>query len=300
LSGGLRIGTRASALALAQAGAVARRLDCAELVPITTAGDRSEAALPAKPVVGDKSRWVAELEQALLRGEIDLAVHSAKDVPGELPDGLEIVAVPERADPRDALCGAASLAALPAGARVGTSSLRRRAQLLAARDDLDVVELRGNVDTRLRRLADGELDALVLAMAGLERLGRAAEAGGTLDPEIAVPAPGQGTLALEGRAGDEPVRAAAAALTDPDALAALLAERALVVALGASCNTPVGAYARPADADRLELVAFVGMPDGSAWISDRLDGPVGEPVKLGRAVAERLLVAGAGELLAAC
>ena len=187
----MRLGTRGSALALAQARWVAERLGGqAEIVEITTLGDRGAA--PA-----DKSRWTSELERALLEERIDLAVHSAKDLPTELDDGLELVAVPARADARDAICGAPSLAALPAGARVGTSSLRRAAQLRAVRDDLAVVELRGNVDTRLRKLREGQADALVLALAGLERLGRAGDAGGVIDEFV--PAAGQGALALEAR-----------------------------------------------------------------------------------------------------
>ncbi len=163
----MRIGTRGSALALAQAQWVAERLgDGASLVTITTSGDRGAS-------VGDKSRWVSELERALLEDEIDVAVHSAKDVPAELPEGLELVAIPTRADPRDVLCGAPGLAELAPGARVGTSSLRRAAQLRSVRSDLDVVEVRGNVDTRLRKLAAGEVEALVLARAGLERLAAA-------------------------------------------------------------------------------------------------------------------------------
>src|SRR3954449_3817731 len=199
----LRVGTRGSALALAQSTPVAEALG-AELVPVRTTGDRGAG-------VGDKARWVKELEAALLSGEIDLAVHSAKDVPGELPDGLSIVAAPARGPSEDALCGAPSLAALPPGARVGTSSLRRAAQLRAARDDLDVQEVRGNVDTRLRKLAEGEQDALVLARAGLARLGRDEPAA----PLDWVPAPGQGTLALEGRAGDDEVTRQARAVADP-------------------------------------------------------------------------------------
>ncbi|MGH2920350.1 MAG: hydroxymethylbilane synthase, partial [Solirubrobacteraceae bacterium] len=191
----MRIGTRASALALAQAGMVAELLGPeAKLVRVTTSGDRDRAG-------NDKERWVKELEQALLDGEIDLAVHSAKDVPSELPDGLELVGAPRRADPYDALVGAGSIDALGAGARIGTSSLRRAAQLRALREDLDVVAIHGNVDTRLRRLDEGELDALVLAAAGLVRLGRADAIGAVLG-EL-VPAPGQGTLVLEGRADDE-------------------------------------------------------------------------------------------------
>jgi hydroxymethylbilane synthase len=289
----IRLGTRRSALALAQARWVAERLDEeVELVPIRTSGDERRG--PA-PVISDKARFVKEIEEALLAGEIDLAVHSAKDVPGELPESLRIVGVPERADPRDALCGAGSLGELAAGAVVGTASVRRRSALLALRPDLRVHELRGNVDTRLRRLAEGAFDAIVLACAGLTRLGREDE-GVPLD-EL-VPAPGQGCLALEARAGDESVAAAAAALTDAAALTALTAERALVTALGASCHTPVGAHAEPRG-DALQLTAFVGLPDGSHWIRDALEGPPGEPAALGSEVAERMMAAGAAELLTA-
>jgi hydroxymethylbilane synthase len=283
----IRLGTRASALALAQARWVAERLRAeVELVEITTSGDRG--------AYDDKSRFVKELEDALLAGSVDLAVHSAKDVPGELPEGLSIVGVPERADPLDALCGADALASLAEGAVVGTASLRRRAQLLAARPDLAVRELRGNVDTRLRRLADGDYDAIVLARAGLERLGRGGE-GAPL--EGMVPAPGQGCLALEARSGDEVVAAAAAGLTDTAALAALTAERALVTALGASCHTPVGAYARE-NGGALHLTAFAGLPDGTHWIRDELVGDPSDPAALGREVAARMEAAGARELLA--
>jgi hydroxymethylbilane synthase len=241
--------------------------------------------------VGDKSRWVSELERALLAGEVDVAVHSAKDVPAELAAGLALVAIPAREDPRDVICGAPSLAALPAGARVGTSSLRRAAQIHAVRSDVEVVELSGNVDTRLRKLASGECDALVLAMAGLARLGRADAVDGVLD-EL-VPAAGQGALALEARVGGG--GAAVDGLADPDATACVLAERELTRALGASCNTPVGAYARMVGSGgEVELVAWVGRPDGSAWISDRLRGGSSG---LGARVAERLLTAGAEELL---
>jgi hydroxymethylbilane synthase len=282
----IRLATRGSALALAQARLVADALpeEC-EIVPITTSGDRGRG--------DDKARFVKELEEALLAGEADLAVHSAKDVPAQLPEGLAIVGVPERADPRDALCGAGSLSELPEGAIVGTSSLRRRAQLLALRPDLEVRDLRGNVDTRLRKLADGEYHALVLATAGLERLDRADE-GTPLAADELVPAPGQGCLALEARTEDEP--AAAAALTDRDALVALTAERAVVAALDASCRTPVGAHAGLRDG-RLAMSAFVGLPDGSAWVRDVLEGDPGEPAALGWEVAERVLAAGGAELL---
>jgi hydroxymethylbilane synthase len=283
----IRLGTRGSALALAQARWVAERLPGeAELVSITTAGDRGSH--------DDKSRFVKEIEEALLAGTVDLAVHSAKDVPGELPAGLSIVGVPARADPRDALCGAPSLDSLAEGAVVGTASVRRRAQLLALRPDLDVRELRGNVDTRLRRLAEGGFDAIVLARAGLERLGRGDE--GAPLPEL-VPAPGQGCLALEARSDDDPTAEAVASLTDRAALTALTAERALVTALGATCNTPIGAHAEAAG-EALRLTAFVGLPDGSHWIRDELDGEAADPAGLGREVAARLEAAGAAELLA--
>jgi hydroxymethylbilane synthase len=278
----VRIGTRGSALALAQARQVAGRLDGAELVTVTTAGDRGEPAT-------DKERWVRELDAALLAGEIDCAVHSAKDVPAALPEGVVIAAVPARADARDALCGAGALGALSAGARVGTSSLRRAAQLRALRDDLDVVDVRGNVDTRLRRLAAGEYDAIVLAAAGLQRLGRAGE-GAPLD-EL-VPAPGQGCLAITTRAGDE---ASVAALGDAASARALAAERALVRALGADCHTPVGAHACAVDDAALRLTAFVGAVDGSAWVRDELDGD--DAAALGARVAARLLATGASEVL---
>jgi hydroxymethylbilane synthase len=290
----IRLGTRGSALALAQARWVAERLsEEVELVPITTSGDEARGG----PVeVSDKSRFVKEIEEALLAGEIDLAVHSAKDVPSELPDGLSIVGVPERADARDALCGTASLDELAQGALVGTGSLRRRAALLAQRPDLDVRDLRGNVDTRLRRLADGDFEAIVLAQAGLDRLGRGGE-GSPLDAEWVVPAPGQGCLALEARAADDAVARAAAQLTDRDALACLTAERAVVRALDATCHTPIGAHCVTAGAG-LQLIVFVGLPDGSRWIRDELDGDDGDPSALGAAVGERLRAAGAAELLA--
>jgi hydroxymethylbilane synthase len=285
----IRLGTRGSALALAQARLVAERLQEVEIVPITTSGDRGRG--------GDKGRFVKEIEEALLTGHVDLAVHSAKDVPAQLPDGLAIVGVPERADPRDALCGASMLADLHEGASVGTSSLRRRSQLLALRPDLEVSELRGNVDTRLRRLAEGDFDAIVLAAAGLDRLGRGSE-GAPIEATELLPAAGQGCLMLQARTDDRSTTAAAAALTDSAALTTLLAERALVAALDASCHTPVGAHAG-LDDDELTLAAYVGLPDGSHWIRDALGGEPGEPAALGRAAAERLLAAGARDLLSA-
>jgi hydroxymethylbilane synthase len=273
----VKLGTRGSALALVQARAVAAALgdpSASEIVEITTSGDRG--------IAGDKARWIDTIEDALESGAIDLAVHSAKDVPATslLRPGMRLSAVLPREDARDALIGAASLEALPAGARVGTASLRRRAQLLAVRDDLEVVELRGNVDTRLRKLREGACDAIVLAAAGLRRLGRAAEIGALLDPAVFVPAPGQGALAVEGR--EIP-----AGLIDEAADAQLRAERFVVEALGASCDTPVGVHH-----DGTTLHAFVGLPDGSAWIRDSVTSA--DPAPL---MVERLRSMGAAALL---
>ena len=283
----MRIGTRGSALALAQAGWVAERLDPpAELVPIVTSGDRRRA-------VDDKREWVAELEDALLRGDVDLAVHSAKDVPVAIAAGLTLAGAPAREDPADVLCGAPSLDGLAEGARVGTSSLRREAQLRARRPDLEVVELRGNVDTRLRKLADGEADAIVLAAAGLARLGRSDAADAALD---FVPAAGQGTLVLQAREGDLATAEAVAHLRDAATEAALAAERAVVAGLGADCRSAVGVHAvETGGTPAVHLRAFVGSPDGSAWLTDELAGD--DPAALGAEVAGRLLAAGAGELL---
>jgi hydroxymethylbilane synthase len=298
----MRIGTRGSALALTQAGYVADRLrggqhGGVEIVTLTTSGDGTESSgAPA-----DKSRWVDTIEQALLAGEIDLAVHSAKDVPGELADGLVLLGAPARVSAEDVLCGAPSLEALAEGARIGTSSVRRAAQLRATREDLRVVAIGGNVDTRLRRLGEGngedDLDAIVLARAGLVRLGREAEVGAVLDPVRFVPAPGQGVLALEGRAEDAHVQEAVAAITDADTFACLQAERAVASGLGASCHTPLGAHATPAGCGCLTLRAWVGLPDGSEWCGDELLGGFYDPVALGLRVAERMQAVGAQELL---
>jgi hydroxymethylbilane synthase len=281
----MRIGTRGSALAIAQAESVAALIDePTELVTTTTLGDRGQA-------LQDKSRWVSTLELALLEERIEIAVHSAKDLPTQIDAGLELVAIPARADARDALCGAASLDELRIGARVGTSSLRRTAQLRAAREDLEVVELRGNVDTRLGKLAEGEVDALVLALAGLVRLQRASAATGTLDGFV--PAAGQGALAVQARKGT----------IDPEVLRAIIdgpstdcvnAERALVHALGASCHTPVGAHAVALGDGEVRLRGWVGLPDGSAWLADEVRAPV---ALAGGECATRMLAAGAAELL---
>ena len=226
-------------------------------------------------------------------------MHSAKDVPGALAEGTILLGVPSRLPAEDVLCGSGALGALAPGARVGTSSLRRLAQMRAAREDLEVVPLRGNVDTRLAKLADPlqGLDAIVLARAGLVRLGREKEAGGTLDPARFVPAPGQGALALQGRADDERALRAAGSVNDEGSMVCLRAERALAAELEADCNTPLGAHAALTDG-RLRLRAWVGLPDGSAWAADELAGAREDPESLGRTVAGRLRAIGASELLA--
>ena len=267
---------------------VADLLGGAELVEITTSGDRVRAA-------GDKSRFVKEIEEALLAGEVDVAVHSAKDVPGELPAGLALVASPARADARDRVVGAGSISALPAGARVGTASVRRASQLRAMRDDLKVVELRGNVDTRLRKLQAGEYDAVILAAAGLERLG--IDEGTAVDVTAMTPAPGQGCLALEIRADDDATRAIVERVNDVATWACLTAERECVVALDATCDTPIGVHAECVGGDpaRLRIRAYAGAADGSVWLRDELEGGS----DAGRRLAERMLSAGAAEVLSA-
>jgi hydroxymethylbilane synthase len=261
-------------------------------VPVTTSGDRA----PGICALADKSRFVKEIEDALLAGEVDIAVHSAKDVPSEVPDGLALGAVPKAADPRDALVGgAASIDELPQGARVGTSSLRRRSLLLALRPDLQVEELRGNVDTRLRKLGEQSLDAIVLAFAGLLRLERTGDTA-PLDPSRFVPAAGQGALALEIRAGDERATSAIAPLEDAASRRRLECERTVVAALDTSCRTPVGAHASVLDGS-LRVRAYVGLPDGTEWIVDEAEGDASDPRAAGRSLAERMLAAGARELL---
>ena len=282
----IRIATRNSALAKAQAGQVAELLGGAALVEVSSDGE-----------VGDKARFVRGVERALLDGEANIGVHSAKDLPAEMPDGLAIAAVPAREDPADVWIGVgASLDEVPEGARVGTASLRRRAQLLAARPDLDVSELHGNVDTRLRKLAEGALDAIVLAAAGLRRLGREDEASFALPAGTMVPAAGQGALVLQARADDSDAIEAAAAIGDGTALRELTAERASVALLEATCATPVGVHATVAG-ERIGIEAFVGLPDGSEWIRDRVEGAVEEPAAAGALLAERLLSAGARDIL---
>ncbi len=286
----LRLGTRGSALALAQANAVAKLIGGAEVVPIKTS-ERPGSG-------GDKARFVREIERALLEGEVDLGVHSAKDLPTDLPDGLEIAGVPEREDARDAYVGHVdSLGDVPEGSRIGTSSLRRRAQILARRPDLEVVGLRGNVDTRLARYEAGDFDGLVLAAAGLRRLGRAEEIAFQIEPDECVPAPGQGAIAIEARHSDNRAVTAVESITDRGALATLSAERSVVAALDTSCNTPFGASATLEPGGRMRLRAFCGLPDGSEWLRDEVEEDASDPEALGVALAERMRTAGAADIL---
>jgi hydroxymethylbilane synthase len=282
----LRLATRGSKLALAQAQAVAKLLGGAELV---------EASSDGEP--GDKSRFVRGVERELLEGRAEIGVHSAKDLPAAMTEGLVIAGVPAREEPADAWVGAGStIDGVPEGSTVGTSSLRRRAQLLARRPDLEVVELHGNVDTRLQKLRGKQLDAIVLAAAGLTRLGRKRRISFLFEPGQMTPAAGQGVLALQTREDDDASREAAAAVTDEVALSELTAERAAVAMFGASCNTPIGIHARR-EKDRISISGFVGVPDGSIWVRDRLEGEAADPQALGEELAERMTAAGAASIL---
>ena len=297
------IGTRGSALARWQADHISaelRRLHpdlVIEQQIVVTEGDRKQTG----PVIelGGKGVWVKEIEEKLLAGEIDLAVHSLKDVPSQLPPGLALVAIPPRADPRDALVSrsGATLRDLPAGSRIGTSSLRRVCQLRAARADLPVEILRGNVDTRLRKVAEGEVDAAILACAGLDRLGWAARITERLSPEQMLPAIGQGALALEARAGDSRVRSLVRKLSDPAAETTVAAERALLASLGVGCRTPVAGFAT-LELGRLTLRGLVGRPDASEMLFEQVDGPAEAATELGSALGARLIARGADRILA--
>lgn len=298
------IGTRGSALALWQAnhiGAELQRLHPGLSIVqriIVTDGDRFQSG----PVIelGGKGVWVKEIEQALLAGTIDLAVHSLKDVPSELAAGLVLAAIPPRADARDVLVSRTghALAQLPPGSRVGTSSLRRVCQVRALRPDVTVELLRGNVDTRLRKVADGVVDAAILAAAGLDRLGLADRITERLSPEQMLPAIGQGALAIETRADDPRVRELCRALSDPDAESTVAAERALLAALGAGCRTPVGGFAQVEGAGGLVVRGLVGRPDATVMLYESVRGPRDQAGALGTALAEQLLARGAAAILA--
>ncbi len=302
MTGELRIATRRSPLALWQAEHVAARLRTAHpglavrLLPMVTEGDRIQDRALAG--AGGKGLFIKELEAAILAGEADLAVHSMKDVPAALLEGMAIAAVLERADARDAFVSNhhATLAELPAGVRVGTSSLRRQCQLKHTRPDLEIAVLRGNVETRLRKLDQGDFAAVLLATAGLDRLGLGARIRERLAPERMLPAVGQGVIGIECQVKDSRTGSLLAPLDHPPTRRCLDAERALAARLGGSCQSPIAGYATLAG-DRIELRGLVGMPDGSRVIAESVSGPAADAAKLGTALAERLLAAGADELL---
>jgi hydroxymethylbilane synthase len=301
------IATRGSQLALWQAHHVKARIEAVapgitvELEVIKTSGDKILDVPLAK--VGGKGLFVKEIEQALVEGTSDLAVHSMKDVPAELAPGLALVAVSTREVPWDALCARepVTVESLPHGAKVGTSSMRRQCQLLAKRPDLQIAMLRGNVPTRLRKLDEREYDAIVLAAAGLQRLGMADRITQLLPLELSIPAVAQGVLAIETRQGDTPIiELVRAAIHDEPTYAKMLAERAFLAAMGGSCQTPLAAHATDDPAGGgLHIVGMCGMPDGTRMLHAQLTGPASDAARLGVALADELLRQGAGDILAA-
>lgn len=302
MSAPLRIATRQSPLALWQARHVAMLLEAAhpgletELVPLSTRGDQILDRSLAK--VGGKGLFIKELEVALLDARADLAVHSMKDMPAEITGGLEITAVLRRADPRDALLssGASNVADLPQGARLGTSSLRRASQLLMLRPDFVILPMRGNVQTRLAKLDAGECDAMLLATAGLERLELGARIASKLEPEVCLPAIGQGVIGVQCRSDDQRVRKWVLALHDNESGTAIAAERALGAALGGSCQSPIAGYACP-DGDGWRVDARVLSPDGQYLVGGRRNFPADEAATAGVSLARQLLDEGADRLL---
>jgi hydroxymethylbilane synthase len=301
----LRIGSRGSQLALWQANHIAALLSGAghevEIEIIKTTGDRLQEVTFAQ--VGSKGMFTMEIEEALADGRVDLAVHSLKDLPTELPEPFALAATPPRVDPRDVLVsvGYHGLSELPADARVGTSSQRRRAQLKAVRPDIEAVEFRGNVDTRLRKLAEGQVDAILLAAAGLDRLEKTEWVRERLEPRDFCPAAGQGSLGIETRKGDEATREAVRFLDDQATRFAVTVERAALAALGGGCQVPIGVHCRPMHEGSVEVFAVVADPEtGSAvrvYLEERLDTT--DPAELGKMVARKLIEAGAGPLLEA-
>jgi len=300
----LRIATRGSELALAQARTVALRLHealgaASELVVIKTSGDRFQDVSLAK--IGGKGLFIKEIEEALLAGQAELAVHSAKDLPARIAPGLVLAAYPERADPRDALLGrqrGVALAELASGARVGTGSARRRSLLLAARPDLDVVPLRGNVPTRVAKLDGDSLDAVVLACAGLDRLGLGGRIDERLDTDRLLPAVCQGTLALEARAGSE-IALELAALDDEASACAVAAERAFLERLEGDCNVPLAAHAELEGEGAMRVRGLVASSDGERVVRGERRGSRSQAAQLGRALADEVLARGGSEILAA-
>jgi len=295
----LRLGSRRSPMAIAQSRQVADMITertgrQVEIVGVTTLGDVSRAQLTQ---IGGTGVFVSALREALLSGEVDLAVHSLKDLPTGPAAGIVLAAVPPRDDPRDALVArdGAKLADLPAGARIGTGSPRRAAQLLGLRADLRCVPIRGNANTRVGKVEDGELDGVVLACAGLVRIGFVSAITQVFEPEEMLPAPGQGALAVECRADERELAALLEAVTDQASMAAVTAERSLLEALEAGCSAPVGAYA--AGLEHLQMRAAVMSTDGSRVLRARGAGPGADAGQLGRALAAELLQSGAGDLI---
>jgi hydroxymethylbilane synthase len=299
---GLRIGSRGSQLALWQAnhisGLLSARGHKVEIEIIHTTGDKITDVALAK--VGTKGMFTKEIEEALAAGQVDLAVHSLKDLPTELPAGFEIAAITERQDPRDAFCSRRyfKIEDLPRGGRVGTSSLRRQAQLKAIRPDLDIHPLRGNVDTRLRKLEQGQYDAIILAAAGLKRLGKTELLKQIIPAEVMCPAAGQGALAIEVRKDDAATRELLTFFDDPAARAATTCERALLNRLGGGCQVPIGAFAE-ARHGKLHLDSIVADPDGSKVLRDSREGSVEDPERLGNEAGAVLLARGGDKILEA-
>jgi hydroxymethylbilane synthase len=297
----LRLATRGSQLALAQSGWVARRVEeklgvAVELVTVRTSGDRLADVSLAK--IGGKGLFVKEIEEALLDGRADLAVHSAKDLPARIAEGLVLAAFPARADPRDALVArepGMRLLALPIGARVGTGSARRRAQLLVLRPDFEVVALRGNVTTRLERLAERRFDAVLLACAGLDRLDLGARIHERVSASLMLPAAGQGVLAIEARGG-EALATDLAAISDPQCALAIAAERAFLARLEGDCNVPLAAFAEPEEDGRLRLRGMVISANGARVVRAEASGS--NAAQLGTEVADAVLAKGGDEILA--
>lgn len=296
----LRVGTRRSKLALVQTGLIVEALreagQSVEVVEVTTEGDRNRAPLSR---IGGTGVFVSAIREALLAGEIDIAVHSLKDLPTTPVEGIVLAAVPPRENPLDVLVArdGLTLEKLPAGAKVGTGATRRLAQLRMLRPDLTYVEIRGNVDTRIGKLRDGHYDAVVLAMAGLSRLGRADEVTEEFTPDQILPSPGQGALAVECRATDESVVRVLAGLDDPRTRAAVTAERAVLNALAAGCSAPVGAFATVTEPDTLRLSAVVVAVEGSPSFRLSTSGPLDRAEELGRELASALLAEGAIRLI---
>ncbi|MDO9556395.1 MAG: hydroxymethylbilane synthase [Coriobacteriia bacterium] len=299
----LTIGTRGSKLALWQSNHIKDRLEQITGLPvclkvIKTTGDKILDVPLAK--VGGKGLFTKEIEVELIDGTVDLAVHSMKDVPTELPEGLIIAATPTRVDPRDVIVsgGNHSIDSLPEGARVGTSSLRRRSQLLALRPDVEIVDVRGNLDTRMRKAEDGEVDAVILAAAGITRMGWGERITHYIDPEQMVPAVGQGAIGIEIREDDGFMQEVCRDLSDPPTLTCVTAERIVMRKLEGGCQVPIGAYCRVVDGDKLVMDAFVGSIDGRTLLRHTLEGSIGEPVVLGEAMVDRLRDMGADAILA--